>query len=168
MNVVRSLRRKAGLSQAALARVAATSQPTIAAYESGKKSPSWRTLSRLTEAAGVELYPLMVPPLTREDRRSLFLHAAISKRLRDDPRAVLAKAKRNAESMRRQHPHAAPLLDVWKQLLECDPQLVVDILEDPRPLARELRHVTPFAGVLDHRERAELYRAFRLEEAGAA
>lgn len=165
---MRLLRRRSEVSQAALARVAGTSQPAIAAYESGKKSPSWRTIGRLADAAGVEVYPLIVPPLTREDRRSLFLHAAISTRLRDDPHSVLAKAKHNVETMRRQHPHAAPLLDIWKRLLSCDPRLVADVLEDPRPLARELRHVTPFAGVLDQRERAEVYRAFRTQEAGAA
>lgn len=60
-SIVRSARARAGLTQAALARAAGTSQPTVAAYESGAKSPSARTLIKLVRAAGftldVELRP---------------------------------------------------------------------------------------------------------------
>jgi hypothetical protein len=38
------------------------------------------------------------------------------------------------------------------------------MLADPTPHARELRHVTPFAGVLTARERAEVYRTFARSE----
>jgi hypothetical protein len=37
---------------------------------------------------------------------------------------------------------------------------VVDVLLDPHPRARELRQVTPFAGVLSPAERADVYRHF--------
>jgi hypothetical protein len=40
----------------------------------------------------------------------------------------------------------------------------VDVLLDPRPRARELRQVTPFAGVLSARERARAYRSFSSSE----
>jgi hypothetical protein len=36
----------------------------------------------------------------------------------------------------------------------------VALLTDHDPWARELRHVTPFGGVLSAAERAEVYRAF--------
>jgi hypothetical protein len=45
---------------------------------------------------------------------------------------------------------------------------LLPLLTDPDPWARELRHVTPFAGVLSAAERAEVYRAFANDEARAA
>ena len=54
MNVIRELRRQAGLTQAQLAAAAGTSQPTIAAYESGTKSPRVRTLWRIARSVGLE------------------------------------------------------------------------------------------------------------------
>ena len=58
MNIPETLRRareEAGLSQAALAARARTSQATISAYESGRKQPSVDTLSRLLAATGRRL-----------------------------------------------------------------------------------------------------------------
>jgi len=49
--LIRQDRSRAGLTQAQLARAAGTSQSTIAAYESGAKSPSVRTLDRIVRAA---------------------------------------------------------------------------------------------------------------------
>ena len=48
-------RRRAGLTQAELARRAGTSQPVISAYEHGRRDPSIETLRRLVRAAGAEL-----------------------------------------------------------------------------------------------------------------
>ncbi len=52
---LREARRSAGLTQAALAQRAGTSQATISAYEHGRKEPSVETLSRLLAAAGSRL-----------------------------------------------------------------------------------------------------------------
>jgi transcriptional regulator with XRE-family HTH domain len=52
---LREARQRAGLTQAALAHAAGTSQATISAYESGRKEPSLETFSRLLAAAGVRL-----------------------------------------------------------------------------------------------------------------
>jgi transcriptional regulator with XRE-family HTH domain len=52
---LRGARHRAGLTQAALARRAGTSQATISAYERGRKEPSVETLSRLLAASGVRL-----------------------------------------------------------------------------------------------------------------
>ena len=52
---IRAARERAGLTQAALAARAGTSQATISAYESGRKQPSVQTLSRLLAAAGTRL-----------------------------------------------------------------------------------------------------------------
>lgn len=52
---LREARQRAGLTQAALAARAGTSQATISAYESGRKQPSVATLDRLLAAAGARL-----------------------------------------------------------------------------------------------------------------
>ncbi len=54
-STLRTARRRAGLSQGALAARAGTSQATISAYESGAKQPSVATLSRLLAATGSHL-----------------------------------------------------------------------------------------------------------------
>ena len=53
--LVRTVRRRRGLTQAELARRARTSQPVISAYEGGHRDPSIGTLRRLVAAAGEEL-----------------------------------------------------------------------------------------------------------------
>lgn len=53
--MVRELRRGAGISQRALATRAGTSQPAIARYERGTATPSWDTLQRLAAACGKQL-----------------------------------------------------------------------------------------------------------------
>ncbi|MFN2487527.1 MAG: helix-turn-helix domain-containing protein, partial [Acidimicrobiia bacterium] len=50
MSIVQRIRQMAGMTQREFAERAATSQPAIAAYESGAKLPSLRTLQRLASA----------------------------------------------------------------------------------------------------------------------
>ena len=54
-NLIKLARRDGGLSQRELARRAATSQGAIAAYESGRRSPTLETLARIVRAAGRDL-----------------------------------------------------------------------------------------------------------------
>lgn len=71
---LRAARRRAGFTQAELARRAATSQAAISAYESGHKHPSVRTLSRLLAATGFRLVaepghkPVFEPSAARHAR----------------------------------------------------------------------------------------------------
>lgn len=51
--MVAAVRRRAGLTQQALAERAQTTQSTIAAYEAGAKEPSVRTMTRIAAAAGL-------------------------------------------------------------------------------------------------------------------
>ena len=164
MNLIARLRRSTGLTQAALARLAGTSQPTIAAYESGTKRPTLRTLQRLAGAAGLDVHVAFVPRLTREDRRSLALHERIADRLRAAPVETLARAEANLRRMRGLHPGASEPLDEWDRLLHGSSDELVDALINPGLHFRDLRHVTPFAGVLSAPERAAVYRKFRREE----
>jgi len=190
MDAIRRLRVRAGLTQAKLAQLGGTSQPAIAAYEAGRKTPTLRTLDRLTRAAGFELAVDFVVPLTREDRRSLALHAAVIEQLQPDPirragplrqvvplrraaplqRAapvqLIARARRTLDLMRGKHPNARPLLRAWDVLLDLAIPDLIDVLRDPRPHARALRQVSPFAGVLTAAERAQVYRRFQSAERG--
>ncbi len=164
MSVVSRLRRIAGLTQAQLADAAGTSQPTVAAYESGGKVPNLRTLERLASSVGLDLHVSFVPAMTREDRRSLALHSRIAQRLQQAPEMVLSQARANVAHMRRLHPGARPLLDEWANILAGPLDEVVSSMTDPGLRFRELRQVTPFAGVLDPSERSDVYRRFRREE----
>jgi len=164
MNVIRLLRDLADLTQAELAAAAGTSQPTIAAYEAGRKSPTLRTLRRLAEAAGLEASVAFHRPMTREERRSLHLHRAIARRLDRDPESVLARAWATLSLMRKNHPEAEQLLREWAVLLDRPLPELMEVLIDPSSWGRELRQVTPFAGVLSAKERTDVYRSFREEE----
>jgi transcriptional regulator with XRE-family HTH domain len=161
MTIVSRIREAGGLTQVELAELGGTSQPTIAAYESGAKVPSLRTLRRLAAVAGVELDLAVTTPMTREERRSLFLHRAIARRLAADQKAVIEKAKSNLQVMADLHPAANDLLDEWSRLLEGSVEVLAETMTSRRPRARELRQVTPFAGILTADERARVYRTFR-------
>lgn len=164
---MRHFRETAGLTQQELADLAGTSQSAIAAYESGRKSPTWRTIERLADAAGGMIDVRYLPPLTREDRRSLALHAAVAERLREQPGPVLAFARASLARMRLLHPGARALLDEWRVLLRRPIDALIPVLTDPAPRARELRHVTPFTGLLSAGERARVYREFAEQQSAS-
>lgn len=164
MTTIRSLRALAGVTQAELARAAGTSQPTISAYEAGRKSPTMDTVQRLASSVGLEASIDFQPPMTREDRRSLVLHRVIARRLLQDPEGVLAKARLNVSTMMGRHGGDVQLLREWRVVLDRSPLELAAMLVETSPWAREMRHVTPFAGVLSGAERATVYSAFRKEE----
>jgi transcriptional regulator with XRE-family HTH domain len=160
MNWIRALRETAALTQAALAQAGGTSQPTIAAYEADRKSPTLSTVRRLARALGLEAAVTYHPPMTREERRSLELHRVIAARLRDDPASVVAQARRNLARMGAHADASSQPLREWSVLLDRPVSALLPLLTDPDSWARELRHMTPFAGVLSPTERTAVYRAF--------
>jgi DNA-binding XRE family transcriptional regulator len=161
MNPVRVIRTVAGWTQSRLAQTAGTSQPTIAAYESGAKSPTWRTVVRLAESAELACYPSVGRPLTRDQARSLALHQAIIDAMMAEPAEVLEAARVNLVRMRRSNPGAGELLDEWDRILRQPLRQIAAMAMDPGERGRDLRQVTPFAGVIDPRRRADVYRSFR-------
>lgn len=161
MNPVRTIRAVAGMTQRRLSNSAETSQPTVAAYESGAKSPTWRTLERMASSVGIACYPAVVERFTRDQERSLYLHAAIAEVLRVRGTEVIEAARRNISRMRSMNPHASPLLDEWGRILQGTTDQIVGRMLDPSDHGRDLRQVTPFAGVLTQAQRAAAYRSFR-------
>jgi transcriptional regulator with XRE-family HTH domain len=63
--LLRDARHRAGLTQAELAEKSGTSQPTIAAYESGRAVPRLSTLQRLVECSGHDLEISASPTVRR-------------------------------------------------------------------------------------------------------
>ncbi|HYP55401.1 MAG TPA: helix-turn-helix transcriptional regulator [Solirubrobacterales bacterium] len=86
--LVREMRRSAGLSQRALAEKAGTSQPAIVRYERGAATPSWETLERLARACDRRLDLDAVPVSDPQ-------HLALTKTLLDlDPLERLRALRR--------------------------------------------------------------------------
>jgi transcriptional regulator with XRE-family HTH domain len=164
-SLVLAARLEAGLSQRALAELSGTSGATIAAYELGTKEPRLSTLARILHAAGMTIElryqptPTTQARLTREERRSLALHRVIAMRLLSDPDAVLAKARRNLRRMRRANTDGSAdhWFDEWEHLLDGPDTSIVSVLVSHDQTARDLRQVTPFAGVLADDERRAIY-----------
>jgi transcriptional regulator with XRE-family HTH domain len=70
-HLIRIARRRSGLTQEELARRAATSQAAISAYESGRRSPSVATLTRILAAAGFDLRMRLAEPDTHDVTRRI-------------------------------------------------------------------------------------------------
>jgi transcriptional regulator with XRE-family HTH domain len=74
--LIRSVRRRRGLTQAELARRAGTSQPVVSAYERGRRDPTYSTLRKLVAAGGEVLEigaapaPSDLPPPTTDEEHA--------------------------------------------------------------------------------------------------
>src|SRR6266567_2992962 len=102
-------------------------------------------------------------PHDRIERRSLALHRAIAAKLRQRP-DLLDAAHDNIERWSRQRGNSQPYLDAWREILSRPLSEILELIEQDSPRMRELRQSTPFAGVLDPRERWHIYDTF---ESGA-
>ena len=164
MNPLRQLRSQYGITQENLAEVGGTSQPTIAAYEAGKKSPTLETLQRLANSLGAEVSISFVPAMTREDLRSLAYHQAIVERLKKDPKSTIAKARKNLLLMKAKNPSARKLFRQWDEWLSFSLDNLISCCLDSSLLARDMRQVTPFAGLLSAQERLQVIKKFQERE----
>lgn len=68
-SLLRSARTRVGLSQTAFAELLGIAQPTLSAYESGRRQPTLPTLMRLLARAGLDLRM----ELTEQDRHDAIL-----------------------------------------------------------------------------------------------
>ena len=164
VNPIRYIRAVAGLSQRELADSAKTSQPTLAAYETGAKSPTWRTVERIASSVGLACYPSVEVLMTRDQTRSLTLHAAIAQQLQKHGVEAIEIARGNVSRMRTLNPHASRLLNEWEWILEQTIDQIIAKMLDPSAHGRDLRQVTPFAGLLTPAQRANVYSSFQAEQ----
>jgi transcriptional regulator with XRE-family HTH domain len=164
-NPILAMRTAVGLTQVEFARSVETSQSAIAAYEGGAKSPTFRTLERFASKLALVLDLDTTPALTRDERRSLAYHRAIAKKLREHPGACVAHAKKNLHKLKRLNPGGANTWQRWEAWLALPADdLEMRILQKDT-IARELRHASPFMGMLGAAERTRILTQFRQEEA---
>ena len=159
---LRRCRQTAGLSQRALAEQAGTSQPTIAAYESGRVSPSLTTLDRLLAACGHRLDVVSGAEAnrwTRVEEKSLAIHRRIAARLLQRPEPTLRTARINLSRLREaDRGHSVRWLDQWDALLDQPSDEIVVAMLARTQQGIDLRQMTPFAGVLSDVERKQAIR----------
>ena len=105
-----------------------------------------------------------VPTLTRDQRRSLAYNYALVGVLRREPGRVLAVARRNLRRLKELHPHAAPILAVWERALSIPLDALIERMLGMDEEACEMRHASPFAGVLDAATRTRVIREFQKSE----
>lgn len=165
MNIVRKLRHQANVTQQALAHKAGTSQSAIAAYETGAKSPTLRTLEKLAAVLNLQLDARFVPKLSREEMRSLAYHEAVVTFLQNNPEETLRRARKNLERLQSLHPHAFDLINRWNEWLKLAPTTLSKQMTKISESAHEMRQVSPFAGVLSAEQRKQVIARFRLEQA---
>ncbi len=102
------------------------------------------------------------------ESRSLALHAAVARRLLEDPalweRARERLVRWRAEASR--HPH---FLSAWDALVDAPLSQIADAIVDPAEPGQRLRRASPFAFVLRPAERWAVWRAERgARESGKA
>lgn len=105
-----------------------------------------------------------VRTLTREQRRSLAYNRALVGVLRRDPVRVLAIARRNLGRLQELHPHASAILGLWECALALPLDELTARMRATDEEACEMRHASPFAGVLDAATRTRVIREFQASE----
>ena len=90
------------------------------------------------------------------DERSLAMHRVVATRLAADARLLEAARSRVARWLvdGSVHPRYAA---AWRDLLGGPLERLLDVLVDPGEEARALRQCSPFAGVIDPRERWRIW-----------
>ncbi len=157
--------RETRTTQSELSRLSGVHQPSISQFLSGKIDMSDEQLDRLLSCMGYRLEivrSLVVPELTRSERRSWQLHRQLSLRLNgstlDEWRPIVRKNLKRLSSSVQGQPHERNL-QRWELLVDSD---------DVRGLRRvltgldrdsiEMREVSPLGGLLSDAERADALR----------
>lgn len=104
----------------------------------------------------------MVDPHELAERRSLALHRRIAARIAREP-ALVDDARARVETWMRDGRIAPAYGRAWLELLGGPARELCRILTDDGEHARALRQSTPFAGVIDARERWALWAEVKRE-----
>jgi transcriptional regulator with XRE-family HTH domain len=152
--MIRDARVSGGLSQRALAELAGTSGPTVAAYESGTKDPRASTLLRLLAAAGKDAQLVQRRPAA--DRFRDLLAAAIAAKVADDP-GLLERATEVMDGGVWRSDYERQ----WRALIAAGPEAVIGVLTSPHADTLALKADSPFTmlGLIDDTERHRLLEA---------
>jgi excisionase family DNA binding protein len=100
--------------------------------------------------------------LNRAERRSLWLAYAVAGKVVADPDRARALAREQINRMRPvARGQARQWLAEWERLLDGPTEDLLRTLIDTSPVGRELRQNSPFAGLLDQDERAQVLASWR-------
>ncbi len=91
------------------------------------------------------------------EQRSIALHRAVAERLRADP-SLLDRARDRVSRWRADGSVHLHYVDEWEEVLSRPFDDVLAFIVEDSERARELRQVSPFAGVLAPRERWRILR----------
>jgi hypothetical protein len=94
----------------------------------------------------------------RVEERSIALHKRISELLEGDPQ-LLSLARENLQKGVQIHGELQ-VFQEWRRILDCPMDEIRAILVSPSEKARWLRQSSPFSGILEPRERWNIYEAF--------
>ncbi len=92
--------------------------------------------------------------------RSIELHRAVARRLRSEP-GLVARARMRIETWAREGKLSPHYSGRWLEVLALPVDALCAFLVEDSEAARDLRQVTPFAGVVPPRERWSIWRRIR-------
>ena len=98
-------------------------------------------------------------PHYRLENRSLALHRAIAAKLREH-RALLQVAQENLDRWREMASRSQPYWDIWRSIIALPVEEMLTVIVQDSPRMAELRQSSPFAGVLEPKERWQVYDTF--------
>lgn len=95
------------------------------------------------------------------DARSLAMHCKIVQKISRDP-ALLGKAQANLSRWRAKTDRPKPnYLQEWQEILQKPWPSIAEMMTSMSEDATRLRSSSPFAGILNEKEREQIYAAFR-------
>jgi len=161
-------RERAGYTQSLLARLSGVAQPKVSAYESGRESPTTKTLTKLLDACDSELRLAgrRTPPaqMNRGAQRSLENHRRIAAALLTDEatrQALVARAHDALIDARTANPFGDLWHDAWSDLLDGPLDELVGSLVGEDTYSIELRVNSPFVGLVSDEQTPAVSRAAR-------
>jgi len=89
----------------------------------------------------------------------LALHRAIAEKLRANPE-LIAIAVENLDRWTLARGRSQPYWDAWREILKHPLPYVLDLMTQESERMTAMRQATPFAGVLDPKERWAIYERF--------
>jgi hypothetical protein len=98
-------------------------------------------------------------PHERLEKRSLALHRAIAEKLRRHPELVRI-ARENLDKWSTKPGQPLHHFAAWRALLDGPWEALLAAIQEDSPRMTELRQSSPFAGVLEARERWHVYDTF--------
>jgi hypothetical protein len=102
----------------------------------------------------------------RIDQRSIALHRAIAGKLRANPE-LIAIARDNLDRWTPALPRSRPYFDRWREILNRPLAEILELLTEESEPMTALRQATPFAGILEPKERWAIYERFKPEGRGS-